>query len=247
MQTQSLFFNILTFDWPTAKANFYFALEEIAHCQKIHKSIFPHNIESIFPGITTNGTECVYTTFTGEIEGFQSMEIDIPNENPAFVKRYYDRQINYYFRVIKEQIVKVGFIKENQVWLPIPPLAPTNENFIPSPFDFYEKYSLKVQICSVSKYPEILLSYDGKSKVLKRSLAELSETISPLNFNRVLHNGQLYKFNTLAENGIADFENVYPVINAKLFRALGFEFPPPSRKNKYTPFLERITAFRNTF
>lgn len=247
MQQQNLFFNILAFDWPTAKANFYFGLEEIGHCQKIHKSIFPNNIESIFPGITTNGTECIYTTFAGEREGFQSMEIDIPNENPAFVKRYYDRQINYYFRVIKEQIVKVGFIKENQVWLPIAPLAPTNENSIPSPFDFYEKYSLKVQICSVSKFPEIQLSYDGKSKVLKKSLAELNETISPLNFNKVLHNGQLYKFDTLAENGIADFENVYPVVNAKLFRALGFEFPPPSRKNKYTPFLELITAFRNTF
>ena len=30
-----------------------------------------------------------------------------------------------------------------------------------------------MQICSVSKYPEIQLSYDGKSKVLKKSLADV--------------------------------------------------------------------------
>lgn len=247
MQTQSLFFNILTFDWPTAKVNFYFGLEEIGPCQRIHKSIFPNDIENIFPGVTTNGTEFIYTTFAGEREGFQPMEIDIPNENPDFIKRYYDRQINYYFRVVKEQMVKVGFIKENQVWLPIAPLPPTEGEYIASPFDFYEKYSLRVQICSVSKFPEILLSYDGKSKVLKKSLAELNETVSPDNFKRVLHNGHLYKFDTLADNEIGDFENVYPVINPKLFRALGFEYPPPSKKNKYPPFLERITAFRDTF
>ncbi len=50
-------------------------LEEIGHCQKIHKSIFPKDIESIFPGVTTNGTEFIYTTFTGEREGFQTLEI----------------------------------------------------------------------------------------------------------------------------------------------------------------------------
>ena len=128
MADQNYFFNRLTFDWNTEKANFYFGLEEIGHCQKIHKSIFP--------GVTTNGTEFIYTTFTGEREGFLQLEIDLPNENPPFAKRYYDRQINYYFRVIKEQIVKVGFIKENQVWLPVIPSAATVAKALESPLIF---------------------------------------------------------------------------------------------------------------
>lgn len=94
MQNQHLFFNILTFDWPREKQTFYFSLEENGFCQKIDRSIFPVDIEDLFPGITTDGTECIFTTFTGEREGFLPLEIDLPNENPHFAKRYYDRQIN---------------------------------------------------------------------------------------------------------------------------------------------------------
>lgn len=249
MHNQDFFFNILTFDWLQEKQTFYFGLEEIGHCQKIHKSIFPKEIENIFFGVTTDGSEAIYTTFAGEREGFTALEIDLPNENPHFAKRYYDRQINYYFRAIKEQIVKVGFIKENQVWLPVVPSEPNTANKVESPFDFYERFSLKVQIKSVSSYPEIQLSYDGKSRVLKRSLAEIIGDISPINFKWVLHNGQLYKFDTLAEYGIDDYENVFPVVNTKLFRALGFEFAAPSKKkkNKYLSYLQAINDFKTDY
>lgn len=249
MTDQNTFFNILTFDWNTETTNFYFGLEEIGHCQKIHKSIFPKDIESIFPGITTNGTEFIYTTFTGEREGFLPLEIDLPNENPPFAKRYYDRQINYYFRVIKEQIVKVGFIKENQIWLPVVPNAAAIAIAQASPFDFYERYSLKVQICSVSNYPEIQLSYDGRSKVLKKSIADIIDEVSPKNFKWVLHKGQLYRYDTLIENGIDDYENVYPVVNFHLFKALKFAFPTTKKKkdNKYISYLKAINEFRETY
>lgn len=181
MQNQHLFFNILTFDWPREKQTFYFSLEENGFCQKIDRSIFPVDIEDLFPGITTDGTECIFTTFTGEREGFLPLEIDLPNENPHFAKRYYDRQINYYFRAIKKRIIKVGFIKENQVWLPVIPKTNAVRQALESPFSFYERYSLKVQIGSVSAFPEIQLSYDGKAKVLKQSVADIIGEVSPVN------------------------------------------------------------------
>lgn len=137
MATPNLIFNILTFDWPEKNPVLYFRKTQDGHCQTIHKSIFPNNIESIFPGIRSDGTKVIYTTFTGEREGFTPLSIDFKKENPNFIKRYYDRKINYYFRAIKKQIVKVGFIKENQIWLP---LASANTD----QFDIYEKYSLKV-------------------------------------------------------------------------------------------------------
>ncbi len=113
MSDQNYFFNILTFDWNTDKGN-YFGLEEIGHCQKIQQPIFPKNIENIFSRVT-NGTEFIYITFTGESKGFKTFEIDLPNENQPFDKRY-EKQINYSFRLIKEKSVKFGFIEENQVW-----------------------------------------------------------------------------------------------------------------------------------
>ena len=68
MANQNFFFNILTFDWPKQKEAFYFSLLEIDRCQKIDRSIFPNEIEDIFPGIWDDGTECIYTTFKGERE-----------------------------------------------------------------------------------------------------------------------------------------------------------------------------------
>ena len=235
----TLYFNILTFSWPREPVTFNFSLIEDGHCQKIHKSIFPNQITSIFPDVLTSNTEFIYTIFTGEREGFTPLTINLQTDNPDFVKRYYDRQINFYFRVILKQIVKVGFIKENQVWLPIP-TAPSLD------YKIYEKYSLKIHIKSVSNYPEILLSFDGRSKVHKKSIAQLME-ISTTNFNLVLHNEHLYKYSELLENEITDYEEVFPVIGFKLFRTLGYAFPPPSKKNKYPPYHSLITKFYQTY
>ena len=142
-------------------------------------------------------------------------------KNPDLVKRYYNRQINYYFRVIKEQIVKVGFIKENQVWIKSRFGRATQWNI-------YEKFSLKVQLCTVSKYPEIPLSYDGQSKVLKQNVAELIQTVSPTCFNWVMIDKQLQKWEHLEDEDI-DYESCYPVLNKKLKEALVIPTEAPPR------------------
>ncbi len=240
MPDQSLFFNILTFDWPKQNPVFYFSKVDTGWCQRIHKSIFPHSIEAIFPGINNNGCDFVYTTFTGEKEGFVPSMVDFRNENPLFVKRYYDRQINYYFRSIAKQIVQVGFIKENTIWLPIPD-ATTEQ------YDVYEKYSLKVQICSVSTFPEILLSYEGTSKVLKKSVAELITDISPTLFKWIMVNNQLQKFKDLSDEENDDYENVRPVLNFELAQKLGFPPIIPSTENKYKNYRNKIYYFYKTF
>src|SRR5690606_21294425 len=110
--------------------------DDIGKCHKLHKSIFPREIDSLFPGVSNNGTDFIYTTFTGENEGFQPLEINFTAENEDLVKRYYDRQINYYFRKLKEQIVKVNFIKDNQIWI-------YSKKFSTPRFDAYMKFSIK--------------------------------------------------------------------------------------------------------
>lgn len=238
----NLFFNILTFDFPQENLTFYFSKEEISKSQKLHWSLFPNDIDTIFPNIHNDGTEFIYTTFTGEVEGFTPLEINLSTENKDLVKRYYDRQINYYFRAIKEQIVKVGYIKENQIWLPKPALNTSD-------FNVYEKYSIKVQVAQISNTPEIHLSYDRITRVLTRSIAQLASTISPTCFKTVMYQNQLYKYKELEENGISNLNEVYPVLNFALFNALGYEFPKAKlvKPNNYVPYLNSITTFVNTF
>jgi hypothetical protein len=137
MNTRNLYFNILTFEFPSENQTFYFALDDIGKSHKIHKTLFPKQIDSVFPGVSNNGTDFIYTTFTGEKEGFKPIEINFSEENEDLIKRYYNRQINFYFSRIKEKIVKVGFIKENQVWV-------YSKQLSTAQFDVYLKFSLKV-------------------------------------------------------------------------------------------------------
>ena len=240
MTTPNLAFNILTFDHPAETQTMYFSKDDNGKCHSIHKSLFPKNIDAIFPGISKNCAENIFTTFTGEKDGFLPLLINLENENQDFVKRFYNRKINHYFRVIKEQIVKVGFIKENQVWV-------YSKKHSTTQWDVYEKFSLKVQIKTVSKYPELLLSYDGQSKVLKQSVADLIHQVSPTCFNWVLENKQLRKWEKLTEDELPDYNKCFPVLNKKLQAALNIPAEAPPKDNRYTKYLENITTFYKHF
>jgi hypothetical protein len=44
-------FNIITFNWPKTKLKFWFSDTDIGTGHKIHRSLFPNNIEELFPEI----------------------------------------------------------------------------------------------------------------------------------------------------------------------------------------------------
>lgn len=236
MPTPNLTFNILTFDFPSENRTMYFSTEGIDKYPSIHKSIFPVNIDSLFPGISKNGTDNIYTTFTGDIKGFKPLSIDFKTENPDFIKRFYNRQINFYFRSIKEQIVKVGFIKENQVWI-------HSVKYSNAQWDVYEKFSLKVQLKTVSIFPELMLSYDGQSKVLKQSVADIIHTVSPTHFKWVLYKNQLQKWVWVTEEEVPDYSQCFPVLNNELRSALNISVVVPPKENHYLKYWDRINLF----
>jgi len=240
MGKNSLFFNILTFDWPKESVNFYFSDQDKERSHKLHFSLFPNQIEALFPSVVRNSTNELYTTFTGETEGFQPLQIDFKTENPDLIKRYYNRQINFYFRSIQKQIVKVGFVKENQVWIKSRK-GETNDWWI------YERFSLKVQLNTVSKYPEILLSYDGQSKVSKQSAAELIQQVSPTCFNWVINDNQIKRWDWIQKEEDPDYDNCFPVLNKELEGALGIPAEAPPRDNRYPKYLTQIQAFYKKF
>ncbi len=236
----SLFFNILTFDWPAEPVTFYFSDTDKEKCRKLYFTLFPKEINSIYPDIVNNSTNNIYTTFTGERKDFEPLTINFQTENPDLIKRYYNRQINYYFRVVKSMIVKVGFIKENQVWLKA--YGTYNESF-----DLYDKYSLKVQLATVSKFPELVLTYDGQAKVFKKSVVQLINTVSPSSFNWVLHKNQLLKWTKCQDYEDIDQKDCYPVLNRKLAVEIGLAPIAPPRDNRYIKYLNFIQNFYKKF
>lgn len=73
---QQLFFNILTFDWPKELVTFHFYDEKVPGSTKLHNSLWPKDIEAIFPDRKWDKEKAIYTTFNREKEGAKSLSID---------------------------------------------------------------------------------------------------------------------------------------------------------------------------
>lgn len=51
MNAQNLYFNILTFDFPEENQTFYFTNDDNGKGHKIHKTLFPNEIDCVFSGV----------------------------------------------------------------------------------------------------------------------------------------------------------------------------------------------------
>jgi hypothetical protein len=81
MPKANLHFNIIPFGFPKKEQTFHFRLEENDKCNKIHRTLFPNDIEVIFPGIHSDGIKFIYTTFDFAKEGFIPLEKNFRTEN----------------------------------------------------------------------------------------------------------------------------------------------------------------------
>ena len=236
MLNQTLHFNILTFDLPSEAQTFYFSLEETEKCRRIHRSAFPNDVEEIFPGITESNTDFIYTTFDYAREDFIPLEIDFKTENQNLIRKFYNRRINYFFKKEKEQIVRVGFIGQNQIWV-------KSKKFSDDKFTIFQKFSIKLQFNNVSNYPELIISYDGKSRMLNTSIEALSRKVSPSHFKWVIKENNLYQYEDLIKHDEPDYDITYPVINFELERDLGIEILENKRENRYKTYKDLIDLF----
>lgn len=240
MSVQSLTFNIIPFSFPSEGQTFYFSLVDTERCSRIHRSLFPNNIETIFPGVKSDGTEFIYTTFTFPKYNFTPLAIDFTTENQDLLRRYYNGEIYHFFNSTKKQMVRRGYIGQNQVWVRSNKLSDTQ-------FTIYQKFSLKIQFCNVSNHPELLLSYDGKARVLTTNLATLVKKVSPSKFNWVIKENRLYQYEDLLKHERPGFTKSFPVLNFDLGNALQMEPAENPRENRYKNYKALIETFYDYF
>lgn len=258
---ESLFLNTLAFDFPTETKTFYFSQtdrEDMSITMLSHQ-LFPNGVREIFPNITNGDT--IYTSFDRVLEGFSPLEINFAAENFALVKRYYNREIKYYFTK-RGLLVEPTFIKDNQIWL-----HNTTEKE-PNNCKVYDKFTIKVNFNHFTNTPELVLSYDRKATVYRKSVTDfLAEEVGSTAdlFNRVVYveyfhtekkkitKRSVTKYEFLQERADVDYNNVYPIIGKKLIAYFGFEDEeeessnPFQRKNRYTKYYGKICGFYNEF
>lgn len=235
---QKLHFNILPFDWPKEEVTMYFSKDYQPFSSPVHKSIFPNDIEKIFPKL--GDKEFIYTSYVQNRKGFTPLQIDLKNENPHFVKRFFDNRIRYYFRRIQGQITHTGFIKETQVLVHAPELSNDQVNA-------YDRFSVKVQLQKVSAYPEIVLSYNGITHVAKRNLTEITDSKNAKWLNKIILNNRILRYADFVERHLDDYRIAFPIINHQLGKALKYELPFREEENPYKDYKARIEAFYERF
>jgi len=242
-------FNILTFNHPQEELTFYYTNVENETLTRVYHSLVPDEVIEEF-----GEQEHYYTSYTKEIEGFYPVtkavnpsyelkEDDNGEERSYFVhnsalsvsilKRYYNYLIHEYFKS-QGFLVKPNFISDTEVWLPSKKYDKTGQ------FNLFDRYSLKVQFKTVTKQLELLVTFEGISKVYKQSVEVLQESVSPTAFNWVIFDNGLYRFDELPNAGKRAYHQVFPVWNFNTRDALGETTEAPDKSNKYKKFKDAI-------
>ena len=257
---ESLFLNTLAFKFPKEPKIFYFSKEDRTDVSltKLSHQLFPNNIKDIFPDITNSDT--LYTSFGRPLEDFTPFKINFPTENFALIKRYYNREIKNHFTK-RDYLVEPTFIKDNQIWLRNTGDKPHNNCTL------YDKYTIKVNFNHFTNTPELVLSYDRKANVYRKSVAAFlsdEENVTADLLNRVVHveylqNGdkkitkrRVTKYKYLQEKENIDYNKVFPIVGRDFATWLGVDdeeesHNPFQKKNRYTKYLNKISNFYGQF
>ncbi len=165
-----------------------------------------------------------------EIDLFQAIQ---------FGKNYFRYIIHNHFKGIKGAIVFPNFTNDVEVWIEQP--ASSTE-----PYRLYNKFTLKVQYKTVTNTGyELLLAYNGTSKVWKQSIADIID-YDGNRYTKVVHNGIIYQYEGMPSEFKQDIDNIYPILNNEIKRDWEIE---EERKivNRYPIYLNHIETFYKTY
>ena len=237
--------NILNFKWPNSAPTFYFSLEDMEGSHPIHKSKFSKQIKEVFPDADLSNKDKIFTTFTQQIPDAPSIKIKLVDGRELRIyKQFLKLQLKNYF-LEKGYIVVKNFVRDVQVWMP-------SKKGNTADYNLYYKFSFKIQFAKLTDLPELIVSYDGMSKVLTKSVKDIEETeyIKRCVYGQKTVNYQMKRDTEDKEefyNSIV-FDKAFPIFNLQLARALNIPIEEPTRPtNKYQKYVALINKFATSY
>lgn len=197
----------------------------------IHKTEWPGNIPDIFPDLSTE-TNFLYVNF--DPEGCNDiLTVNLVN-SPRLAKCYYSWLIFKYFKVVAD-VTKSDFVKDTEVW------QYDKESSKKSTYYIFKRFIVKVQIKRITGKPELLISYEGKSKAIKTGLRDLNVPVESI--KKVMFQRQIMRYDQLTNDAKNDLSKVYPILNTLLRQALALPVEQKKSSNKYKNYYNEIQAF----
>lgn len=280
---EKLFLNTLTFEYPKEPVKLFFSAKDDAERKSTRlKSpvLIPKEVKEsqLFSNLfAENGSPTIYTSFSSPTEGFEVIALDFNEpENEYFVKRYYNRLLEKYFRYYDDVVVtKSGIIDDIQVWL----LANGDKKHIyhdNKQYDLMEmdRFTIRVKYDHYNNCPYLLVANDRPAIMLNVPIARLLDEgaddpftsksgITPSMINKVMtrevrkgSDGKEYVVRRIdryeylqSHNKYCPPETTRPIMSGELKRFFGLDKHEEARtfESKYIKYLEKIENFRKKF
>ncbi len=234
--SNNLLINILPFNFPVTEQEFAFQTEQKEGFCPIHKGDLEGLIEDYFSPEELEKFDWLYSDFSAPAESEISFRIDL-TKSIHFASHYYRHLIRTYFKGIAD-IIHLNFTTEIEVWFKAPQQPDKR-------YTIYNKFTLKVQHERVSEGPELVVSFDGTSKVLTQSIKELvnfpTDKIKWVNCN-----GELHWYEYMPPHFKQDTSKLFPVVSNKLKPLFGIVFDKPDFSNRYPKYKNILEDFYKT-
>ncbi|MCP9761483.1 Piwi domain-containing protein [Lacihabitans soyangensis] len=248
----TLEFNVLTFNHLAGELTIHFSNQEYPGTQRIFNKLVPAEVlthfgeqehyymdfENPFPNsIEVSKFLCPqFETVNNGAEEEEKVYIPDACFSGSIVRRYYNFQIYKYFQS-KNMLVKPSFISDIEVWV-------FHKNESDKLHWQFKKFSLKVQLAKLSKSPELIITYEGISKVLKETYYNLIPKVSPDSFNWFIFERNFFKYEDLPEMAKRESEKVQVVLRREIAVDLNYPAIAPDRSNRYAKSRQEILEFR---
>ena len=154
-------------------------------------------------------------------------------EKSYFNKHYFNKILFDHFR--KQNILtNRNFIKDTEVWI-------EETQFYNNDFKKYNKFTLRIDNNDLIEGTSLLVSYDGDSYILNRSLA--APGLETARIGRIKYQGRITKFKFLSNAEKADHSNIFPILNREIISTLNLNLVRNYSENKYKKYYDLIHSF----
>lgn len=231
---QQIQLNIIPFKPVSVKLTFAFYGEK----QKGFAPIYWDKLLDEFPEGRDATLKNYYTDFQLARDGAIVKEI-VFTHAVTFSFHYYRYLILNYFKSIEGTIVFPNFTRDIEVWFE----DKTSLNKI---YRLYDNFTIKVQHKQVTQGYELVLAYNGTSKVLRQSIADITD-FDTEKYNLINCNGSLYKYDNMPEDVKQHQETLFPVLSNALKKEFNIEPDEITIENRYKPYLRQIETFYKNY
>lgn len=234
---QNLYINIIPFEPPVNKLKVSLYTKRTEGFAPIHKDDLAGVIDKHIPEKDLAKIDWLYTDFQEPKENAITLTVDL-TKSVYFANHYYRHLIRNYFDDVAD-LIRPTFINEIEVWF-------KNEQESVKKFTVYNIFTLKLQHARITDLPELVVSFDGTSKILNKSLQELVD-FPTKKYNWINCDGKLYRYKFMPPHYKQDLDKLFPVLSNPLKPEFDVAFDKPVFDNRYPRYLFLLEEFYKSY